>query len=137
MWGVPHFSAKTLLNGSPEGQRAGSAEREGRADQLLHMQEPQATVKRGDEVLLWIEYFNEAFILLQVLAGTINIFGGIWKMTTRLCKYLKMRLKDTYRIWSNFYPVMGKDESHVIQVKVTVKEEVKVCFVVFYELSVT
>lgn len=53
----------------------GSAEREGRADQLLHTQEPQAIVKRRDEVSLWIGHFNEVFILLQVLAGTINFWG--------------------------------------------------------------
>lgn len=52
-------------------------------------------------------------------------------MITRLCKYLKMRLKDTYKIWSNFHPAMGKDECHVTQVKVTVKDEercVLLCF---------
>lgn len=58
-------------------------------------------------------------------------------MTRGLCKYLRMNLKNTYKICSDFHPGMGKDHSHIIQVKIMVGNEIKLCFVAYYEVSLT
>lgn len=56
-------------------------------------------------------------------------------MTMGLHNYLRRSWKNTHGICSNFHPEMGKDYSQATQVKVMMKSEVKLGFVVLYEVS--